>query len=87
MWAIGKIQLVVKMLDKTMIYRTYIGIVVICIVTWDNVSSISAASCENMVRLANLQDIIKNQTNLIEQQGQVIEDLQRRLQRVTTGKT
>ena len=75
------------MLDKPMIYRKYIGIVVICLVIWDNVSSTSYASCENMVRLADPQDIIKHQTNLIEQQGQVIEDLQRRLQRVTTGKT
>ena len=42
---------------------------------------IFADSCENMVRLADLQDIIKNQTELIQEQkraneeiGQVVED-------------
>ena len=70
-----------------MIYRNHIDIVVICLVIYDNVPSISTASCENMVRLADLQDIIRNQTKMIQQQGQVIEDLQRRLQYVTTGKT
>ena len=32
-----------------------------------------AANCENMVRLADLQDIIKNQTKLIHNMVQVIE--------------
>ena len=37
-------------------------------------SSTFAASCENKVRLADLQDIIKNQTKLIGNMEHVIED-------------
>ena len=84
-----------------MIYIKYIDIVVIFLVISVNVQTTFAVSCENIVRLADLKDIIRNQTKLIQQQGQVIEDqksmlenqtrlvedLQRRLQYVTTGKT
>ena len=34
-----------------------------------------AATCENVVRLADLQDIIKNQTKLIQEQRKMIESL------------
>ena len=86
------------MVDKTMIGRRYIA--VICIALGILVPATFAASCDNMVRLADLQDIIKDQTKLIQEQGRVIddqknmlenqmrliEDLQRNLQYVTTGK-
>ena len=47
---------------------------VICQLLWLIPPSIFVASCENIVRLADLQDTIKNQTKLIEEQGRVIED-------------
>ena len=45
-----------------------------------------AVSCENMVRLADLQDIIKNQTKLIRDMGQVIEDQRKVMKSLVTGK-
>ena len=63
--------------------------------------SIFAVSCENKIRLADLQDIIKNQTRLIQDQRQInkdqenmiktqsklMEDLRKRIESGTTGKS
>ena len=46
--------------------------------------SILAASCENMVRLADLQDIIKNQTKLIESQAKFMENQTRLYEQLKT---
>ena len=62
------------MLDQTMIYRKYFDIAMICILLSVNVPSIYSISCENMVRLPDVQDIIKNQTKLMQEQRQIIEN-------------
>ena len=62
------------MLDQTMIYSKYFDFAMICLLLSVNVPSTSSVSCENMVRLADLQDIIKNQTKLIRDQRQVNDD-------------
>ena len=57
-----------------MIYRKYFDFAMICLLLSVNVPSTSSVSCENMVRLADLQDIIKNQTKLILEQRQLNDD-------------
>ena len=52
---------------------------VACLVLLAVFSSTFAASCENIVRLADLQDIIKNQTKLIT-------DLKKTIAILNTGK-
>ena len=47
---------------------------IVCIILWISASGTYAASCENVVRLTDLQAIIKNQTKVIEDQRQVIEN-------------
>ena len=46
----------------------------LCLVFWTMVPNILASSCELIVRIADLQDIIKNQTKAAEAQTQVIKD-------------
>ena len=66
--------------------RKYNGIPVMCLVLWVIVPSTLAVSCKNMVRLADLQDIIKNQTKLIRDMGQVIDDQRKVMKSLATGK-
>ena len=66
--------------------RKYHGIPVMYLVLLVIVPSTFAVSCENMVRLADLQDIIKNQTKLIQQQGQVIEEQRKVMKSLAIGK-
>ena len=47
---------------------------IVCIILWISASGPYAASCENVVRLTDLQEIIENQTKPIEDQRQVIEN-------------
>ena len=49
--------------------------VISCLVLLVMFPRIFADSCENKVRLADLQDIIKNQTKLIREQKQVNQEL------------
>ena len=51
------------------------SIAIVCVVLLVIFPSTHEASCENKVRLADLQGIIKNQTKLIEDQRQVNEEM------------
>ena len=63
------------------LYITMIHIIVICLVSW--APNIIATSCENIVRLADLRNIMKNQTKLIQDQGRVIDDQKNMLENQT----
>ena len=66
---------------------------IVCLFLWYIVPGTSAASCENIVRLADLQDIIRNQTKVNHEQQLVIEnqaklnsELMTTVEKLNTGK-
>ena len=76
-----------------MTFKKYVEIPMLCLVLSVLFLTTFAASCENVVRLADLQEIIRNQTKLIHHLGQVIEnqnklnkDLEEKIEYLTTGK-
>ena len=62
---------------------TDLHISVICLLLSTIVQNTFAASCENKIRLADLQDIIKNQKKLIGDMRQVIEDQKNTIENMT----
>ena len=80
--------------EVTMVYSSYFKLLLMILLGFNgNVQKVFSASCENVVRLADLQETVRNQSDVIEEQADVIhnqmtliDDLMKAIQDITTGR-
>ena len=60
--------------------------VIRCLIFWSIFQNTLASSCNLVIKVTDLQEIIRNQTKVIETQNRVNEELRKTVEHLTPGK-